>query len=251
MILKITLYIHFIIFFSVFVSCSSDKFIPEKNGYKLTWEDNFDGTSLDTSKWDVRGVGPRRMGYISEKAVKVEDGCLKLYALKNNDSILSGAVGTQRHFNPRYGYFECHAKLQESFGVWAAFWMQSALISQGEDPAIYGTEIDIFEFFKEVGKDTIQHALHWAYGPNMKTVGPMNSYLEGLSKGFHTFALEWTPEKYVFYIDGKKFYEQQQGISNIPEYIILSMELPDKTEQVAHTRFPDVFEIDYVKVYQK
>jgi beta-glucanase (GH16 family) len=226
-------------------------YTPEKMGYNLVWEDNFDGSELDTTKWEVRGIGPRRLGYISEEAVKVEDGFLKLFALQKGDSILSGAVGTQKHFNPRYGYFECRAQLQESDGVWAAFWMQSALISQGSDPAKYGTEIDIFEFFKGVGKDTIQHALHWAYGPDMKSIGPMNSYLEGLSTGFHTFAMEWTPEKYVFYIDGQKFHTQMQGISHINEYVILSMELPDSIEQLSNTVFPDVFIIDYVRVYQK
>ncbi len=224
---------------------------PDRLGYKLVWEDTFDGSDLDTAKWNVRGIGPRRLGYISEEAVKVENGFLKLYALQKGDSILSGAVGTQKHFNPRYGYFECRAQLQESDGVWAAFWMQSALISQGSDPAKYGTEIDIFEFFKGVGKDTIQHALHWAYGPDMKSIGPMNSYLEGISKGFHTFAMEWTPKKYAFYIDGQKFHEQKQGISHINEYMILSMELPGNMEQLAETIFPDVFIIDYVKVYQK
>jgi beta-glucanase (GH16 family) len=55
----------------------------------------------------------------------------------------------------------------------------------------------------------------------------MQSYLNGLSTGFHTFGLEWTPEKYVFYIDGLKFYEVMDGVSHIEEYIILSMELPN------------------------
>lgn len=245
------------LFISVFIlSCRNDSpkqemITPEKLDYKLVWEDDFNGPELDTLKWNVRGIGPRRIGYISEKAVEVEDGYLKLYALREGDSILSGAVGTQKHFNPKYGYFECRAQMQSSYGVWAAFWLQSALISEGSDPAKYGTEIDIFEFFREVGKDTVQHALHWAYGPEMKSVGPMNSYLEGLSIGFHIFALEWTPEKYVFYIDGIKFHEQRQGISHIGEYIILSMELPGTMEQLENTVFPDVFTVDYVRVYQK
>lgn len=230
---------------------AQEKFSPAKNGYKLVWHDDFKGRSLDTSKWDVRGIGPRRMGFISADAVRVENGFLKLYALNRNDSILSGAVGSQRHFCPRYGYFECRAQLQKSIGVWAAFWIQSAKISQGSDPAEFGTEIDIFEYFKEVGKDTLQHALHWAYGPHMKSVGPMNSYVKDLDKGFHTFGLEWTPERYVFYVDGKKSYERTEGISHIAEYIILSMELPDTREQVKYTSFPDVFVVDYVKVYQK
>lgn len=220
-------------------------------GYKLVWEDQFNGDQLDTTKWNIRGTGPRRIGYNSPEAVKVGNGYLKLYALQRGDSILGSAVGTANHFSTKYGYFECRAQLQESIGVWAAFWIQSPEIFKGEDPSLYGTEMDIFEFFKEIGTDTITHALHWAYGPNMHSVGPMKSYLKGLSKGFHIYGFEWTPEKYSFFIDGYKFHEQTVGISNIEEYMILSMELPEKRESLAKTSFPDVFTIDYVRVYKK
>jgi beta-glucanase (GH16 family) len=223
---------------------------PKSMGYKLVWEDQFNGRTLDTTKWNVRGVGARRIGYNSASTVKVEDGFLKLYAFHEGDSILGSAVGTQKHFNPRYGYFECRAQLQKSIGIWGAFWMQSPAISKGEDPSKYGTEMDIFEFFREMGNDTITHALHWAYGPNMKSAG-MKSYLKGLSDGFHIFGFEWTPEKYSFFIDGYKFHEQTQGISNIPEYLILSMELPETMKSLENTVFPDVFLVDWVKVYQK
>ncbi|WP_286922626.1 hypothetical protein, partial [Proteiniphilum sp. UBA5375] len=36
---------------------SQDLFIPENEGYSLFWEDNFEGTELDTLKWKVRGTG--------------------------------------------------------------------------------------------------------------------------------------------------------------------------------------------------
>ena len=107
------------------------------------------------------------------------------------------------------------------------------------------------EFFKKLGEDIVSHNVHWAYGPNQKTTHGMQSYLKGVSEGFHTFSLEWMPDKYIFYIDGYKFYEVTQGISNIEQYLILSMEYPGKLEEIEKTRFPDVFEIDYVKVYQK
>ncbi len=230
---------------------SQRRYLPAGMGYHIVWVDQFKGNTLDTTKWNVRGVGPRRVGYNSAEAVKVEDGFLKLYALKKGDSVLAGAVGTARHFNTKYGYFECRAQLQKSSGVWGAFWIQSSKISQGEDPSTYGSEMDIFEYFAEMGNDTITHAVHWAYGPNMHSVGPMKSYLKGLSQGFHIYGFEWTPEKYAFYIDGFKFHEMTQGISNIEEYMILSMELPGKPENLARTVFPDVFIVDWVKVYKK
>jgi beta-glucanase (GH16 family) len=229
---------------------SQKRVTPKSMGYKLIWEDQFNGHQLDTTKWNIRGTGPRRIGYNSPIAVKVEGGYLKLYALQKGDSILGSAVGTASHFTTKYGYFECRAQLQKSSGVWGAFWIQSSKIAQGEDPSLFGAEMDIFEFFEEMG-DTITHAIHWNYGPNMHSIGPKKSYLKGLSKGFHTYGFEWTAEKYSFFIDGYKFHEETRGVSKIEEYMILSMELPGERKNIANTVFPDVFTVDWVKVYKK
>jgi len=230
---------------------SQTRYSPAGMGYELVWEDQFDGDALDPQKWEVRGLGPRALGFVSPEAVKVEGGYLKLSALKKDGRILIGAVGTQNHFMTRYGYYECRAQLQKSPGVWAAFWIQSAEISKGEDPSVYGAEIDIMEFFKKLGTDIVSHNVHWAYGPNQKTTHGMQSYLKGVSEGFHDFALEWTPEKYVFFVDGYKYYEVTIGISHIDEYLILSMEIPANANEIKNTVFPDVFTVDYVKVYKK
>jgi beta-glucanase (GH16 family) len=230
---------------------SQKKCTPKELGYKLFWEDNFNGTKLDTTKWKVRGIGKRRLDWVSREAVKVQGGYLKLYAQQKGDTLMSGAIGTQDLFMSRYGYYECRAKLQKSAGVWGAFWIQSKQISQGEDPAVYGAEIDIMEFFKKLGTDIVSHNVHWAYGPHQQSTHGMQSYLKGVSEGFHTFALEWLPDRYIFYIDRYKFYEVTQGISNIDEYMILSMEFPGELKEIEKTVFPDVFVVDYVKYYKK
>jgi len=231
---------------------SNKKFTPEELGYKLFWQDEFNGNQLDTTKWKVRGVGARAIAYVSEKAVKVEDGYVKLYALQKGDSLLGSAIGTQGRFMSKFGFYECRAQVQKSpGGVWAAFWIQSSQISQGEDPAVYGAEIDIMECFRKLGPDIVSHNVHWAYGPNQKSTHGMQSYLKGVGEGFHTFGLEWLPEKYIFYVDGYKFYEVTTGISNIEEYMILSMEYPGNKEEISKSIFPDVFVVDYVKFYQK
>ncbi|HBG41715.1 MAG TPA: hypothetical protein DDZ96_08715 [Porphyromonadaceae bacterium] len=230
---------------------SQEKFNPSDEGYDLAWEDNFDGTELDTTKFKLRQIGPRRIGYNTSEAVSVSNGNLNLLYDIRGDSLHSSAIGSQGLFETRYGYFECRAQLQKSDGPWAAFWLQSPEISQGEDPAKYGAEIDIFEYFKKYGQDTLTHAIHWAYGPNMVSVGPMKSGLKGLNEGYHTFALEWTPEKYSFFIDSLKYHEQTVGLSHIDQYIILSMELPEKLEGIKRAFAPDTFFVDYVKVYKK
>ncbi len=225
---------------------------PLEMGYKLVWSDEFEGNHLDTTKWRVRGIGSRAVSYVSPRAVKVEGGYLKLFALNENDTLFASAVGTQGLFMAKYGWFECRAQVQKSpGGVWAAFWIQSAEISKGEDPAKFGAEIDIMECFRKLGDDIVSHNVHWAYGPNQQSTRGYQSYLEGLGEGFHNFALEWLPDRYIFYVDGLKFYEVMQGISQIEEYLILSMEYPNNLKEVEKSVFPDVFLVDYVRVYQK
>ncbi len=230
---------------------SEVKFDPAKDGYRLVWDDEFNEDGLDTTKWAVRGIGPRGVGYVSPDAVEVKDGTLRLKAFMENDSLKVGAVGTQGRFETAFGYFECRAKLQRSTGNWAAFWIQSPEISSGEDPAKFGTEIDIFEYFRSQGGDVVSHNLHWAYGPHQKSTGPFLSKVEGIGDGFHTFAVEWTPDKYAFFVDGYKYHEVKQAVSHINEYIILSMEPAHLWDDLKEAVLPDVYEVDYVRVYKK
>ncbi|PHX73920.1 MAG: hypothetical protein CK547_05890 [Chitinophagaceae bacterium] len=59
---------------------------PLESGYTLVWEDHFLGNELNQTKWEVLGIAWRALGYVSAKAVKVEEGALKLFALKQGDS---------------------------------------------------------------------------------------------------------------------------------------------------------------------
>ena len=235
----------------LFKPLSDVPFDLEKEGYELFWEDEFNGNKLDSTKWAVRGVGARGVGSVTPDAIELKDGKLNIYALMENDSLKVSAVGTYGRFETTFGYFECRAKLPKTTGNWAAFWLQSPGISLGEDPAKFGTEIDIFEHFKGQGGDFVSHNLHWAYGPNQKSTGAFLSKVEGVSEGFHTFALEWTPEKYAFFVDGLKYYEIKEAISHIDEYIILSFEPAHSMEDLKAATLPDTYSIDYVKVYKK
>jgi hypothetical protein len=235
----------------LFKPLSSTPFNPEKEGYSLFWKDEFNGSKLDSNKWAVRGIGPRGVGYNTPDAIELKGGKLHINAFIENDSLKIGAIGTQGRFDTTYGYFECKAQLPKTTGNWAAFWIQSPGITLGEDPGKYGVEIDIFEYFKSQGGDFVSHNLHWAYGPNQKSTGAFLSRVEGISEGFHTFAVEWTPEKYAFFVDGLKYYEINEAISHVDEYLILSFEPAHSLEDLKGATLPDSYSIDYVKVYKK
>jgi len=235
----------------LFKPLSDVPFDLKKEGYKLFWEDEFIGNKLDSTKWAVRGVGPRGVGFVTPDAIELKDGNLYINAFMDKDSLKVGAIGTGGLFETTYGYFECRANIPVTTGNWAAFWIQSPGISSGEDPGKFGVEIDIFEYFKRQGGDFVSHNLHWAYGPNQKSTGAFLSKVEGIGEGFHTFAVEWTPKKYAFFVDGLKYYEIKKAISHIDEYIILSFEPAHSWEELKMATLPDSYIIDYVKVYKK
>ena len=54
---------------------SNKIFNPEKEGYQLVWEDEFNGTALDSSKWKVRGVGPRAIASTTSLYVPTYPRC--------------------------------------------------------------------------------------------------------------------------------------------------------------------------------
>jgi len=218
----------------------------------LVWHDEFDGKTLDPTKWSYRQLGPRKGGVNVKEAVRLDGrGHLVITTTKAGEKFHTGMIGTQGKFERAFGYFECRVKLQTQVGHWSAFWLQSP--SYGKvvgDPRRAGTEIDIFEFLTKRG-DRIQHTLHWdGYGKDHKSAARVHEQ-PGLSKGWHTVGLEWTKDEYVFYVDGKETWRTSKGVSHRPEYIILSLEVGRWAGDVRQAKLPDSASFDYVRVYKK
>ncbi|MBP5618616.1 MAG: family 16 glycosylhydrolase, partial [Clostridia bacterium] len=150
--------------------------------YQLTFKDEFDGTSLNSTYWYCCPEGPRQDvgGRWADSMVSVHDGCLYLgAAIDSNGTPISGAVRTmnkwyQVKWSQCKGYFECRAKLQSAPGFWGAFWLmsnQNMGNNNNTNGAKDGAEIDIMESFS-VTQGGVNHAIHWdGYGDNHKSTG--------------------------------------------------------------------------------
>lgn len=166
-------------------------------------------------------------------------------------------------FSQAFGYFECRVKIPDSDGLWSAFWLQSSNMrkigNEGED----GTEIDVYESaFRRSRKPKMGHALLWdGYGNNAKGSPYIGVLEQDLYDGYHTYALKWTPEYYVFYVDGKAAWASSAGnVSKVKEFLRLTVEIDagdgwgphgQRIGQFSHNNSDnDDFIIDYVKVWQ-
>jgi beta-glucanase (GH16 family) len=214
------------------------------------FRDEFDGTTLDTSKWSTAypsGNGGEQQ-YYAPDAFQVNDGMLSIFAQKKAShgySYTSGIITTQRSFAQAYGYFVVRAKLPRGQGYWPAFWLLP--VSKN-----YPIEIDVFEV---LGHDprTIHMTNHWRdqEGSHRKSKLAYTGETD-FSAGFHTFALDWTPTYIKWYVDGALRYEVDQGIPGESLFLLVNLAVggnwpgdPDQT-----TIFPGLMQIDYVRVYK-
>ncbi len=247
-----------ILFIACFSVCnqrvSSENLQPTFNisDYNLIWQDEFDGATLNTAKWNYRAENTiRNYATVSRNTIVLDgQGHVVISVTKDiNGTYYVGELGTQGIFETTYGYFECRAKMNSQLGPHVAFWLQSPTMSNVGDPAINGTEIDVFEYHRKT-PTSLYHNLHWnGYGTNHQTIGTQFVW-SGIDNGYHTFGLLWTSTTYTFYVDGVQTWQTTTAVSQRSEYMILSTELTGWGGTFISSTFPDNFTVDYVRVYK-
>lgn len=258
--------------------------------FELRWQDEFDGTALDKTKWTTEWwTTERKGGYWHDDMVKVEDGNLIIttaymetppenpYLEKWGDTIdfkaykegwYTGCISTINLFEQKYGYFECRCILPKSTGMWSAFWMMNDAVSEVDGSGEDGTEVDIFEsmYYKDeiLGfGDAVVSGIHYdGYGEAHKgdTIGKW--YAENPYEEYNTYGVEWNEKEYIFYINGVETGRLSTGgVSKNPEYLLLSCEVAGENGIADADRHGTgkmrmkpgdtaEFIVDYVRVYQ-
>ncbi len=222
---------------------------PPGQHWKLVWQDEFDGNKLDTDKWDVCGDWKRRDGFwVKDDAYLDGRGNLVLRTKQDGDRYTCGAVRTLGKFEHRYGYWVVRCQLPKAPGHWPAFWLMCRGVGTVGEGGRDGTEIDIVEIPWRDGQITMN--LHWdGYGKAHQAAGSKTT-LPALTNGFHTFALLWTTNEYVFYADGRETWRSAAGgVSQVPEYLKLTEEIGKWGGDIKQAKLPDSFLVDYVRVY--
>ncbi len=222
---------------------------PAGQKWELAWQDEFDGTRLDETKWNRLGDWKRRDGYwVQEDAYLEGKGSLVLRTRKDGDRFTCGAVNTRGKFEHAFGYYVARCKLPSQPGHWPAFWLMCGGVSTVGNAGRDGTEIDIIEVPWRDGRLTSN--LHWdGYGKEHQSAGT-NFTRAAVIQGWHTFGLLWLPDQYVFYVDGKESWRTSAGgVSQVPEFLKLTEEIGTWGGEIEKAKLPDYFLVDYVRVY--
>ena len=190
---------------------------PSSSSFTLLYEDNFDGTSLDTGDWVYRETGLYAGGYNRRQNVSVSGGLLHIAFKKediNGDGVANeytgGGIITAQNFG--YGYYEARVKLAGGVnGFHQSFWQMGlpfgdgaapgydALINSGVLPYFNRTiEIDGFEQNSNNAGYAASNG-HY-YLPAVSHIGAQSHSVDTTS--WFVMGYEWLPGQVKFYVNG-------------------------------------------------
>lgn len=223
---------------------------PGGGKWKLAWYDEFNGEQLDRDKWEKVGDWPRRRAlWLKDNAYLDGKGKLVIRSKKEGSEYSCGGIRTRGKYAHTFGYYEIRCKVPDEVGTWAAFWLFAGSVGRVGNGGTDGAEIDIFESAWR-NEDKVNVAIHWdGYGKDHKSSGWVVQ-TPGVNEGFHTFGLNWTPEEYIFYYDGKEIKRTAAGgVCRVPLYIKVTSEIGKWAGDITKASLPDYFIVDYVRVY--
>lgn len=191
-------------------------------GWRLAWADEFDGSSLDTSRWApynnaYGSADPNSLHCMTPNNLSVSSGTLKITARQqavtcsNGQaySYTSGMVDSRSvgHLYPLYGRYEMRVRVPHGQGLWPGLWLRHANGGAGT------AEVDILEVFHASRPGQATQTLHFpsTLGYNVAQRGtPFETAVPGRGD-WHTFAIDVTPVRpgddssmlFRFSIDGR------------------------------------------------
>jgi beta-glucanase (GH16 family) len=264
--------------------CSSQSRISkaeEKDGYKLVWADEFNKNGVpDTNNWRHENgfVRNEENQWYQQDNAWCENGLLIIEARKENKpnpryeagnrdwrrsrqniEYTASSINTNTKHSWKYGRFVMKGKIDISSGLWPAWW---TLGVSGRWPA--NGEIDIMEYYKKkllanialIG--TSRNALWFSKTFPIDSMGGQT-----WADKFHIWRMDWDENAIALYLDdtllnrvemSKLVNKDGSNINpfNQPHYMLLNLALGGMNGgDLTGTTFPNRFEVDYVRVYQK
>ena len=221
----------FFFVFAVFIQAAEEQ-------WEIVWQDEFDGTTLDMSKWSywknghpfdikyysnadgdlVDSGGNKQKFYYLDENIKVENGDLVLTAKKEENKYVNvengtakidysgSALSTDKKYSVKYGKIEMRAKMPKGVGTFPAFWMWPAEYPKKIGERAEG-EIDIAEAYGD-SFNQVFGTLHI-----LKKDNTYKSFLGSNLKirksenleDYNTYAIEWNEKEIIWLFNGRKY----------------------------------------------
>jgi beta-glucanase (GH16 family) len=245
---------------------------PVPGEWTKTFADEFDGTAIDQTKWNIytENYWDKRTHFTKDN-VLVGGGFAKLHyerktGFPNDDpkrvqtDYACGFLDSYGKWTQRYGYIEARIKLPSAPGLWPAFWMMPDRgVAAGEQwkrasTSDGGMELDIVEHLTRWGGDRYNIAMHWdGYGKEHKSVGSSNNYVPPDKDGFIVAGVLWEPGRLTYFGNGQPILRwENPRVGSIASYPIFNLVSGGwDNDALDDAKLPADLTIDWIRAWQR
>lgn len=232
------------------------EFDPVKAGWKMVWNDEFDGDKVDLKdKWFI----PSWTTEAKPEYLVLKDGWLRLRCEMKATEKRPRTVGIRSRQMFQFGYFEARVRFTEHPGWWAAFWL---LANGGSMTTAGGSEIDVFEDYATRRADRmIANNYHTFMSSKIKSYG-YTFTLPGSIDDYYVIGCKWTPFEISIYLNGKlvkssaahspwqslTYDAMNHAFPTSPNRVIISGQCGNSGSKTTKP-FAEEYLVDYVRVY--
>ncbi|MFI6596627.1 family 16 glycosylhydrolase [Nonomuraea sp. NPDC050536] len=229
--------------------------------WRLMFDDGFDGSSIDQSKWQFRSSaeadwsgtpfgtgnsGNQQLEFDQPGNCSVAGGALTITAKPDDITSQSGqhynwssclitSTG-QNGYAFRYGYIEIKAQLPSARGFWPAFWTWQAAGNRQY------TETDVFEFFSD-NHTRLYLSQHSGPDDGCVYTPPFDP-----TAGMHVYGADIHEHGTDFYVDGRPVCHVRgtsTGMTNVIVDNFVYSEIPPAPHSVGR------MSVDYVRAWDR
>lgn len=247
-------------------------------GYKLVWHDEFDvdgPPSTANYNFEHGFVRNEEDQWYQDANASVQGGLLVIEARKETvtnpnytgsgdwkttrktAAYTSSSMTTSGKQSFQYGHFEMRGRIPTDAGMWPAWW---TLGVKGEWPS--NGEIDIMEYYKNnlLANVACGTSTEWQAKWDSSST-PISSLAADWASNFHVWTMDWDETSIVLSVDGKVLNTSalssmlnSDGTSPFKQkaYLLVNLAIGGQNGgDPSKTTFPQRYEVDYLRVFQK
>jgi beta-glucanase (GH16 family) len=184
--------------------------------WRIVFDEEFEGqgTLPNSTRWNIVDAAStinNELEYYTPSSMWLWDGQLNIKSEQRQmggRDYTSGMIVSVPKF--KYGKFEIRGRLPYGKGIWPAYWLLQHECSGYYGCPTWPPEIDILEM---LGDNTSRVYASYHYGTTYRARWPNNASVTqpvdlafDTSAGFHTYTVEWWPDRITWFLDGTQIY---------------------------------------------
>lgn len=230
--------------FGMFRACEATP--PGGSAWKMTFNDEFHGKTLNTDKWIAQDSGTGYYAAMRAANVELRNGVCRMVTKKEayGGQEWTAARLDARTFTQKHGYFEVRMKVAAAAGMRSTLW----LATDRDRPGMQHYFLDVARVWHPSTYDT---RLGLMAGKSWDVAAEQFTAPDDVSRNFHVYGVEWNDKELIWYFDNREVRRLPHTACRYEAALHMITVVAGPKENLTDALHGATTELDYIRAYKK